>query len=54
MNKLHVTPLARQDLKDIKEYIADTLANEASAVRLISKITKRIRELLISENEVIL
>ena len=45
MNKLHYSPEAKNDLVKIGEYIAAELANPTAATNVVSKITKRIREL---------
>ncbi|HEX3030123.1 MAG TPA: type II toxin-antitoxin system RelE/ParE family toxin [Clostridia bacterium] len=46
MNKLKISPEAGNDLVEIKNYISQELYNPQSAENLISKITKRIRDLL--------
>ena len=38
MHKLRISPLAKQDLLDIKEYIVNELDNPTSAVKVVSKI----------------
>ncbi len=46
MNKLKISPEARNDLVAIKNYISDELHNPQAAINLITKITKKIRGLL--------
>ena len=45
MLKLRINPLALQDLKDIKEYIAVSLDNPKAAKKLVEKIIKRYESL---------
>ena len=45
MAKLHISPEAKNDLLDIKEYITTELENPTAAVNILSKITKAIRRL---------
>jgi len=45
MAKLHISPEAKNDLLDIKEYITTELENLTAAVNTLSKITKTIRRL---------
>ena len=45
MNDIKYSPLARQDLQEIKEYIEKELQNPSAAVNVVSNITKRIRML---------
>ncbi|WP_425803089.1 type II toxin-antitoxin system RelE/ParE family toxin [Desulfitobacterium sp. Sab5] len=46
MNKLKISPEARNDLVEIKNYISQEFYSPQAAVNLIAKITKRIRGLL--------
>lgn len=48
MNSLHISPEARNDLLQIRQYIGEELANKTAADALIKKVMKRIRSL--SEN----
>lgn len=43
MSKLHISPMANDDLLSIKEYIEKELDNAAAAINIIAKITKSIR-----------
>jgi len=45
MYKLKISPQARDDLVEIKNYISRELCNPHAAVNVISKITKKIRGL---------
>ena len=45
MYKLKISPEARDDLAEIKDYISQELCNPQVAVNLISKITKKVRGL---------
>jgi len=45
MSKLKISPKAKDDLAEIKEYISQELGNPQAAVNLLSKITKKIRGL---------
>jgi len=45
MVKVNVSPEARNDLREIKTYIAQELNSPKAAANTVSKITKRIREL---------
>lgn len=46
MNKLKISPEARKDLVENKNYISQELYSPQAAVNLIAKIAKRIRGLL--------
>lgn len=46
MHKLKISPKAKDDLAKIKSCISKELCSPQAAVNLISKITKKIRELL--------
>jgi len=46
MNKLKISPEARNDLVEIKNYISQELNSSQAAENLILKITKKIRGLL--------
>ncbi|MDR1630768.1 MAG: type II toxin-antitoxin system RelE/ParE family toxin [Oscillospiraceae bacterium] len=46
MNKLQFSPLARQDLQDIKTYIEVELQNPVAAVNVITKIIKHLHILV--------
>ena len=43
--KVHLSPMARQDLQDIQAYITNNLANPIAAKHVLSRIMKRIRVL---------
>lgn len=45
MNKIILTNAARQDLRDIKEYISNELNNPAAATKIVSNITKHLHGL---------
>lgn len=45
MYKLKISPQAKTDLAEIKEYISNELFNPQAAVKLVSNITKRIHSL---------
>ena len=45
MAKINFTPDALDDIKKIKVYITDELCGEQSAINMIEKIMKRIRQL---------
>jgi addiction module RelE/StbE family toxin len=45
MFKLSISPEAKNDLHDIKSYIGENLGNPQAAMNVVSKITKRIKEL---------
>lgn len=45
MNKLKISPEAKDDLAGIKDYISQELCNSQAAVNLVSQITKKIRGL---------
>ena len=45
MSKLFYSPEAKNDLAGIKQYIAEELENKAAAIHVITRITKRVREL---------
>jgi len=42
---LRLSPMAQQDLLDIKSYITNDLSNPIAAANVISRITKRLRSL---------
>ncbi len=44
MYKLKISPEAKDDLAEIKDYISKELCNPQAAINLVSKITKKIRE----------
>jgi addiction module RelE/StbE family toxin len=46
MTKLHISPEARDDLAQIKEYISEELSNPQAAMEIITKITEKIRILI--------
>jgi len=46
MNKLFISPAAEKDLLEIKQYISEELDNPTSAVKVISQITNRIKDLV--------
>jgi len=46
MAKINVSPEAKNDLHDIKEYITVEFDNTTAAVNMVSKITKAIRTLI--------
>lgn len=46
MNKMKISPEARNDLVDIKNYISEELYSPQAAINLVAKITKRMRGLL--------
>ena len=46
MNKLRYSPESKQDLQDIKTYIANELLNPTAAARITGDILKRIQSLL--------
>jgi toxin ParE1/3/4 len=46
MNRLCISPEVQKDLSEIKEYIVKELDNPTAALRIASKITKHMRELL--------
>ena len=46
MHKLKISPKAKDDLAEIKGYISQELCNPQAALNLVSRITKKIRELL--------
>jgi len=43
MIKLAISPLAREDLEDIKKYISEELKNPIAAVNVVSRIIKKIK-----------
>ncbi|ULQ60416.1 type II toxin-antitoxin system RelE/ParE family toxin [Brucepastera parasyntrophica] len=43
MNRVYISPAAKSDLEEIKQYISDELYNPQAALRIISDITRRIR-----------
>ena len=45
MPKLNITPEAKDDLHDIKEYITTELENPIAAVNTVTRITKAMRRL---------
>lgn len=45
MNNLHLSPEAKDDLAEIKKYIATELENPIAALNAVSRITKGIRAL---------
>lgn len=45
MYKLKISPEAKDDLAEIKNYISKKLCNSQAAINLVSKITKKIRGL---------
>lgn len=45
MYKLRISPEAKNDLAEIKDYISQELCNPQAAVNLASKITKKMRGL---------
>ena len=47
MNKLHLSPDARTDLAEIREYISTELENPSAAESTIARITKGIRILML-------
>lgn len=46
MNRLFISPAAEKDLIEIKQYISEDLDNPISAMKIISQITKHIRDLI--------
>lgn len=46
MNGLLISPAAQKDLMDIKQYISDELDNPVAAIRIVTKVTKRIKDLV--------
>lgn len=46
MNRLFISPAAEKDLIKIKQYISEELDNPISAEKIISQITKHIRDLI--------
>ncbi|PKM83280.1 MAG: type II toxin-antitoxin system mRNA interferase toxin, RelE/StbE family [Firmicutes bacterium HGW-Firmicutes-14] len=45
MYKLKISPEAKDDLAEIKDFISKELCNPQAAINLVSKITKKIRGL---------
>ena len=45
MYELRINPLAKQDLHDIKEYIANELNNPISAIKVVSEIVESFEKL---------
>lgn len=45
MNELYISPAARRDLVEIKEYIAAELENPRAALSVVEKITKAMGQL---------
>lgn len=50
MNKVRLTPAARQDMRDIKTYICKDLKNPIAATHVTGRITKDLR-ILVSHGE---
>jgi len=46
MNTLKLSPLAQNDLRDIRAYIANELQNPVAAANVLKRITKRLRSLI--------
>ena len=46
MNTLLYSPAAKQDLANIKKYIADELINPVATIRIVGNIAKQIRKLI--------
>ncbi len=46
MNKVRLTPAARQDMRDIKTYISKNLQNPIAATNVTGRITKSLRILV--------
>ncbi len=46
MNKVRLTPAARQDMRDIKTYISKNLQNPIAATSVTGRITKDLRILI--------
>jgi len=46
MSKLQLSPLAHQDLREIKTYIEEELKNPIAAANVVSRITKKLRLLI--------
>jgi plasmid stabilization system protein ParE len=46
MNKLRLSPLAREDLQDVKAYITDELQSPDAAANAVARITSKIRSLI--------
>lgn len=46
MTKLQISPAAKDDLVQIKEYISEELNNPQAAIELVGKITRRMRVLI--------
>ena len=47
MNKLYISPAAQKDLMEIKQYISEELDNPISALKIVSEITRRLRNLIV-------
>lgn len=45
MNRIYVSPEARQDLQNIKAYISSELENPSAAQKIVSRIVKTIKGL---------
>ena len=45
MNKILISPVAKKDLEEIKNYICEELENPIAAVNVLSRITKKIKNL---------
>ena len=43
MTEIRISPLAMEDLRQIRQYIADALCNETAAVKTVKKIVDGIR-----------
>jgi len=45
MLKLNISPLAKKDLNEIREYITEELQNQTAAKNVLTRITKKLRSL---------
>ena len=45
MNRLQISPLAKNDLHEIRSYITDELKNPSAAGNVVKRITKKLRRL---------
>jgi toxin ParE1/3/4 len=45
MVKINISPLAQNDLLEIKEYVTNELVNTSAAIKIVKKILDRILEL---------
>jgi plasmid stabilization system protein ParE len=45
MNKLAISPAARQDLEEIKAYISDDLENPTAALNVVARIVQSLKKL---------